>query len=150
MFVHGNGDSSALWINNIWRFEANGYKRNQLFAIDFAYPSARRDDSKPEPFRSSTEDQMKELAAFVAQVVKATRRRKVALVASSRGGNAVRNYLRNGGGAEFVSHAVLCGSSSGASSFPTRCWSAASSMARLPLPQGAERRARRSRSPASR
>ena len=109
VFVHGNGDSSALWINNIWRFEANGYKRNQLFAIDFAYPSARRDDSKPEPFRSSTEDQMKELAAFVAQVVKATRRRKVALVASSRGGNAVRNYLKNGGGAEFVSHAVLCG-----------------------------------------
>ena len=109
VFVHGNGDSSALWINNIWRFEANGYKRNQLFAIDFAYPNARRDDSKPEPFRSSTEDQRKELAAFVAEVVKATRRRKVALVASSRGANAVRNYLRNGGGAEFVSHAVLGG-----------------------------------------
>ena len=109
MFVHGNGDSSALWINNLWRFEANGYKRNQLFAIDFTYPSARRDDSKPQPFRSSTEDQMKELAAFVTQVRAATRRRRVALVASSRGGNAVRNYLKNGGGAEFVSHAVLCG-----------------------------------------
>ena len=68
VFVHGNGDLSALWINNIWRFEANGYKRSQLFAIDFTYPNARRDDSKPEPFRSSTEDQMKELAAFVAQV----------------------------------------------------------------------------------
>ena len=52
---------------------------------------------------------MKELAAFVAQVLKATRRRKVALVGSSRGGNAIRNYLKNGGGAEFVSHAVLCG-----------------------------------------
>ena len=109
VFVHGNGDSSALWINNIWRFEANGYKRNQLFAIDFAYPNARRDDSKPEPFRSSAEDQMKELAAFVAQVIKATRRRKVALVGSSRGGNAIRSYLKNGGGAEYVSHAVLCG-----------------------------------------
>jgi len=109
VFVHGNGDSSALWINNIWRFEANGYKRGQLFAIDFAYPNARRDDSKPEPFRSSAEDQMKELGAFVAQVVKATRRRKVALVGSSRGGNAIRSYLKNGGGAEFVSHAVLCG-----------------------------------------
>jgi pimeloyl-ACP methyl ester carboxylesterase len=109
VFVHGNGDSSALWINNIWRFEANGYKRNQLFAIDLTYPNARRDDSKPEPFRSSSEDQMKELAAFVAQVVKATRRRKVALVGSSRGGNAIRSYLKNGGGAEFVSHAVLCG-----------------------------------------
>src|SRR5260370_20940552 len=109
VFVHGNGDSSALWINNIWRFEANGYKRRQLFAIDLAYPNARRDDSKPEPFRSSAEDQMKELAAFVAQVVKTTRRRKVALVGSSRGGNAIRSYLKNGGGAEYVSHAVLCG-----------------------------------------
>jgi pimeloyl-ACP methyl ester carboxylesterase len=109
VFVHGNGDSSALWINNIWRFEANGFKRGQLFAIDFAYPNARRDDSKPEPFRSSAEDQMKELAAFVAQVVKTTRRRKVALVGSSRGGNAIRSYLKNGGGAESVSHAVLCG-----------------------------------------
>lgn len=108
VFVHGNGDSSALWINNIWRFEANGYRRNQLFAIDFAYPSARSDDSKPQPFRSSTDDQMKELAAFVTQVRAATRRRRVALVASSRGGNTVRNYLKNGG-AEFVSHAVLCG-----------------------------------------
>jgi pimeloyl-ACP methyl ester carboxylesterase len=109
VFVHGNGDSSALWINNIWRFEANGYKRNQLFAIDFAYPSSRRQDAKPDPFRSSTEDQMKELAEFVAQALKASRRRKVALVGSSRGGNAIRNYLKNGGGAEFVSHAVLCG-----------------------------------------
>ncbi|MDP1961651.1 MAG: hydrolase [Reyranella sp.] len=109
IFVHGNGDSSALWINNLWRFEANGYRRNQLFAIDFTYPNALRDDAKPQPFRSSTEDQMKELAAFVTQVQKATRRRRVALVASSRGGNAVRSYLKNGGGAEFISHAVLCG-----------------------------------------
>ena len=109
VFVHGNGDSSALWINNIWRFEANGYKRSQLFAIDFSYPTALRDDSKPEPFRSSSEDQMKELAAFVAQTLKTTRRRKVALVGSSRGGNAIRSYLKNGGGAGLVSHAVLCG-----------------------------------------
>jgi len=109
VFVHGNGDSSALWINNIWRFEANGYKRNQLFAIDFAYPNARREDAKPEPFRSSAEEQMKELAAYVQAALKATGRRKVALVGSSRGGNAIRSYLKNGGGAEFVSHAVLCG-----------------------------------------
>jgi len=109
VFVHGNGDTAALWLNNLWRFEANGYKRNQLFAIDFSYPLARTDDSKPQALRSSTEDQMKELAAFVAQVRGATRRRKVALIASSRGGNTVRNYLKNGGGAAFVSHAVLCG-----------------------------------------
>lgn len=109
VFVHGNGDSGASWINNIWRFEANGYKRNQLFAIDFTNPDARSNDSKPQPFRSSTEDEMKELAAYVSQVLKATRRRKVALIASSRGGNTVRNYLKNGGGAEFTSHAVLGG-----------------------------------------
>lgn len=108
VFVHGNGDSSALWINNIWRFEANGYKRNQLFAIDFVYPNARSDDSRPQPYRSSAEDQMKELTSFVIQVLKATRRRKVALVGSSRGGNAIRSMLKNGG-ADLVSHAVLCG-----------------------------------------
>jgi len=109
VFVHGNGDSGALWINNIWRFESNGYKRHHLFAIDFSYPYAPADDSKVQPFRSSTEDAMKELQAFVAHVKKETHRRKVALVASSRGGNTVRNYLKNGGGAESVSHAVLCG-----------------------------------------
>lgn len=108
VFVHGNGDSSALWINNFWRFEANGYKRRNLFAIDFSYPTALADDSKVQPFRSSTADQLKELAAFVTQVKKESRRRKVALIASSRGGNAVRNYLKNGG-ADSVSHAVLCG-----------------------------------------
>jgi pimeloyl-ACP methyl ester carboxylesterase len=109
VFVHGNGDSAAVWINNVWRFESNGGLRNRLFAIDFPYPLARTDDSKPQALRSSTEDQMRELAAFVADVRNKTRRRKVALIASSRGGNAVRNYLKNGGGAEFVSHAVLCG-----------------------------------------
>src|SRR5215813_4631350 len=65
VFVHGNGDSGALWINNIWRFEANGYKRNQLAAIDFTYPDARREDAKSQPFRSSAEEQMKELATYV-------------------------------------------------------------------------------------
>ena len=109
VFVHGNGDSSALWINNLWRFEANGFRRNQLFAIDFAPPNARSDDSKPQTNRSSTEDQLRELSNYVAQVRKATRRAKVVLIASSRGGNAVRNYLKNGGGAEAVSHAILCG-----------------------------------------
>ncbi len=108
VFVHGNGDSSALWINNLWRFEANGWMRNELFAIDFSYPNARREDAKVELFRSSAAEQEKELADFVAQVRKATRRDKVALVGSSRGGNAIRAYLRNGGAAS-VSHVVLGG-----------------------------------------
>ena len=109
VFVHGNGDGAPLWINNIWRFESNGFKRGLLFAIDFAYPNARSDDSKPQDNRSSTEDAMKDLAAYVAQVKKTTRQAKVALIASSRGGNTVRNYLKNGGGAASVSHAILCG-----------------------------------------
>src|SRR5690348_8193315 len=109
VFVHGNGDSAAVWINNFWRFESNGINRNQLFAIDFPYPMARTDDSKLQALHSSTEDQMRELAAFVTQVRGTTRRRKVELIASSRGGNVVRNDLNNGGGAGFVSHAILCG-----------------------------------------
>jgi hypothetical protein len=108
VFVHGNGDSSALWINNFWRFEANGFKRNQLFAIDFSYPNARSDDSVAQPLRSSTADEIKELAAYVAQVRAATRRRQVAVIGQSRGGNIVRGYLK-AGGAQSVSHAIVCG-----------------------------------------
>ncbi|MBV8190700.1 MAG: hydrolase, partial [Alphaproteobacteria bacterium] len=62
-----------------------------------------------EPFRSSTDDQLKALAAFVTEALKASGHSKLALVGSSRGGNAIRNYLKNGGGAQSVSHAVLCG-----------------------------------------
>ncbi|UYN94951.1 MAG: alpha/beta fold hydrolase [Enhydrobacter sp.] len=109
VFVHGNGDSSALWINNLWRFESCGLGRDRLFAIDFVNPVARSDDSKPQANRSSSDDQLRELAAFVAHAHKSSGQRKVALIASSRGGNAVRNYLKNGDGAAGVSHAVLCG-----------------------------------------
>ena len=144
VFVHGNGDSSALWINNIWRFEANGYKRNQLFAIDFAYPNARREDAKPELFRSSAEEQMKELAAYVQQALKAAGRRKVALVGSSRGGNAIRSFLKDGGGAQFVSHAVLCGTPNKGVVNLRQPAGRQRVQRRLHLPQGAQRRARRS------
>jgi pimeloyl-ACP methyl ester carboxylesterase len=108
VFVHGNGDSGALWINNFWRFETNGFRRNQLFAIDYTYPNARTDDAVPEALHSSTDDVIKQLAAFVAEVKAATRRRQVALIAQSRGGNIVRGYLKAGGSAS-ASHAILCG-----------------------------------------
>src|SRR5262245_12034957 len=49
VFVHGNGDTAALWHTTIWRFESNYYPRNLLHAIDFTYPSARSDDSRPQP-----------------------------------------------------------------------------------------------------
>jgi pimeloyl-ACP methyl ester carboxylesterase len=109
IFVHGNGDTASLWTTTLWRFESNGYDRRLLHAIDFRFPLARNDDEKPQPLRSSAADQMQELAAKVEEVRKLTGSDKVALVGNSRGGNTIRNYLKNGGGAAYVSHAVLGG-----------------------------------------
>ncbi|MFN8511353.1 MAG: hypothetical protein U0232_14595 [Thermomicrobiales bacterium] len=54
LFVHGNGDSSALWLTTVWRFESNGYPRELLHALDFPSPSARDDDDVPQANRSGT------------------------------------------------------------------------------------------------
>lgn len=109
VFVHGNGDTAALWHTSFWRWESNGFPRDRLFAIDFPYPLARSNDAVYQRLRSSSTDQREQLAAFVAEVKRRTNAPKVALVGSSRGGNAIRNYVKNGGGAAHVSHAVLCG-----------------------------------------
>jgi triacylglycerol lipase len=109
VFVHGNGDDATRWLPVIWLFESNGYPANRLFAIRLTDPAARREDNRPEAFRSSTTDQASELAAFVTRVLLETKARKVALVGSSRGGLTIRNYLKNAGGSAVVSHAVLCG-----------------------------------------
>lgn len=109
VFVHGNGDSAAVWTTLIWRFESNGYPRDRLFAIDLGNPTARTDNAVPEPGRSSTEDVKDQLAAFVADVRRRTGAAKVALVGNSRGANTIRNYVKNGGGAAFVSKIVLGG-----------------------------------------
>jgi len=109
IFVHGNGDTAALWNTIFWRFESSGFPRARLAAIDFPNPLARNVDDREQPLRSSSTEQREQLAAFVQAVKQRTGAPKVALVASSRGGNAVRNYLKNGGGAAHVSHAVLCG-----------------------------------------
>ena len=109
LFIHGNGDSAALWHTIIWRFESNGYDRSLLFAIDFKNPTARSDDTKPQENRSSTADQAKELAAKVTEVQSKTGQKQVILVGSSRGGIAIRNYIRNFDGAPNVSHAILFG-----------------------------------------
>lgn len=98
VFVHGNGDTAALWHTTIWRFESNGWPRERLHAIDVPYPLARADDSKPEAGRTSTSEHMAFLKAEVDQVLQRTGARQVVLMANSRGGNAVRNYLQNGGG----------------------------------------------------
>jgi hypothetical protein len=57
VFVHGNGDHTALWMTTLWRMESNGILRDRLFAIDFTDPQTRADDAVPEQNRSSTQDQ---------------------------------------------------------------------------------------------
>ena len=109
LFVPGNGDSAALWYTTIWRFESNGYDPSLLSVIDFKHPTARSDDTKPQENRSSTTDQVKDLAAKVSEVQSRTGQKQVVLVGSSRGGYAIRNYIKNFGGAANVSQAILCG-----------------------------------------
>jgi pimeloyl-ACP methyl ester carboxylesterase len=109
VFVHGNGDSAALWYPTVWRFESNGWPRERLFAVDLPYPLARSDDGKPQEGRTSAEENMRNLAAEVERVRKLTGADKVVLVGNSRGGNAIRHYIRNGGGAATVSHAIIGG-----------------------------------------
>jgi pimeloyl-ACP methyl ester carboxylesterase len=107
LFVHGNGDHAALWITTVWRMESNGVPRERMFAINFTDPLARADDIKPEPNKSSTEDQRRELADAIREMRRRTGASRVALVGNSRGGNSIRSYIRTGGA--DVSHAVLCG-----------------------------------------
>ncbi|MEO8835658.1 MAG: alpha/beta fold hydrolase [Caldimonas sp.] len=109
VFVPGNGDTAALWMTTIWRFESNGWPRERLHAIDMPYPLARDDDTRPQPGRSSTAESMAHVAAAVQAMLAATGARRVALVGNSRGGYAIRNYIANGGGAPLVSHVVLGG-----------------------------------------
>ena len=120
VFVHGNGDTAALWTTTLWRFESNGWPRERLHAIDVPYPLARDDDAKPQEGRSSTAENMQYLAAQIDKVLATTGARQVVLIANSRGGYAVRNYIANGGSggaggaggtsnAARVSHAILGG-----------------------------------------
>ena len=109
VFVHGNGDSAALWMTTLWRFESNGWPRDRLVALNMPYPLARDDDGKPQEGRSSADEQMRTLSSEVERVLKATGVSKVVLVGNSRGGNAIRAYVQNGGGTSTVSHVVLGG-----------------------------------------
>jgi len=109
VFVHGNGDTAALWHTTVWRFESNGWPRERLHAIDLPYPLARDTDNKAQDGRTSTTEHMQYLAAEVDKVLKATGASQVVLYGNSRGGNAIRNYIANMGGAAKVSHAILGG-----------------------------------------
>jgi triacylglycerol lipase len=108
VFVHGNGDTAALWMPTIWRFESNGWPRERLFAVDLPHPLARSDDGKPQPGRTSAAENRQNLAAEIERVRARTGAQKVALVGNSRGGNVIRDYVRNGG-ADKVSHVVIGG-----------------------------------------
>jgi triacylglycerol lipase len=109
IFVHGNGDNAALWMTTIWRFESNGYPPGLLDAIDFRDPLATRVWDQPQAGFSTVAEETEQLAETVAAVRKRTHAAKVVLVAQSRGGNIVRNYLENDGGAAHTAIAVLCG-----------------------------------------
>jgi len=109
VFVHGNGDTAALWQTTAWRFESNGWPRERLHAIDVPYPLSRDDDAKPQPGRTSAAEHMAYLKAEVDKVLQATGARQLVLMGNSRGGNAIRNYIYNGGGDRTVSHAILGG-----------------------------------------
>ena len=109
IFVHGNGDSAALWITTLWRFESNGWPRDRLIAIDLPLPAARDDDGVPQDGRSSTTEHAQYIARTVDAVLTRTGAPQVALVGNSRGANGIRNYVQNFGGAAKVSHVVLGG-----------------------------------------
>ncbi len=109
VFVHGNGDSASIWQTLIWRFESNGWPRDRLHAIDVPLPLARDDDTRAQPGRTSTAEHMAYLKAEVEKVLARTGAKQVVLVGNSRGGNAIRNYIYNGGGMAAVSHAILGG-----------------------------------------
>lgn len=109
VFVHGNGDSAALWQSTLWRFESNGWPRDRLHAIDVPYPLARDADNRTQAGRTSTAEHMAFLRDEVQAVLKRTGATQVVLVGNSRGGNAIRNFICNGGGQNLVSHAVLGG-----------------------------------------
>jgi pimeloyl-ACP methyl ester carboxylesterase len=109
VFVHGNGDTAATWTTTEWRFTSNGWPQERLIALDQPYPIARDNDGKAEPGRSSTADSAAWLAAEVDKALAATGASQVVLMANSRGGLTIRNYIANGGGAAKVSMAILGG-----------------------------------------
>lgn len=109
VFVHGNGDTAALWQTTVWRFESNGWPRERLHAIDVPYPISRDDDTKPQGGRTSVAENTAFLKAEVEKVLRSTGASKVVLVGNSRGGYPIRNYIQNGGGDRTVSHAILGG-----------------------------------------
>jgi pimeloyl-ACP methyl ester carboxylesterase len=108
IFVHGNGDSASNWLTTLWRFESNGWSRDRLHAIDAPNPLARDEDAVVQADRTSAAEHAAYLASEIEAVLRQTGAKQVVLVGNSRGGNAIRSYVRDFGAAK-VSHAVLGG-----------------------------------------
>ena len=108
VFIHGNGDTAALWITTIWRFESNGWPRDRLYAVDFRYPTARRVEDVPQPGTTSVAEEVSQLAEDIAAIRNRTGANKVILIAQSRGGLVARLFVKNGG-ADQVEAMILCG-----------------------------------------
>jgi triacylglycerol lipase len=109
LFVHGAFGNQSLWMTTVWRFESNGWPRDRLFAMDVTHPRPRNDDAKPQAGRIGAADHAAQLALEVARIRGVTGADKVVVVANSRGGLALRDYVKNGAGAMTVSHAVMGG-----------------------------------------
>ncbi len=109
LFLHGNGDHAALWQTTLWRFESNGWPREHLRAVNFPDPLARDDDAVPQPMRSSSTEQTERLAEFIRTFRAETGAARIALAGNSRGGNPIRDFTVQQGGASQISHTVLCG-----------------------------------------
>jgi pimeloyl-ACP methyl ester carboxylesterase len=94
LFVHGEGDSAALWMPTLWRFESAFHSRSRLFAADMRLPNARRNDALREPGRSSTEEATAQLSQEIARARRTSGIDHLVVVAHGRAGNILRNYLR--------------------------------------------------------
>src|ERR1700726_3067975 len=100
LFAHGNGEQAPLWMTTLWRMESNGVARERMSAINLIDPLSRTDDTNPEPNKSATEDQRRELGDAIKELKRRTGAPHVALVGNSRGGYPIRSYIKNGGSAE--------------------------------------------------
>jgi hypothetical protein len=78
-------------------------------AVNMPDPLARTDDSVAQPGRSGSAEQTERLAAFAAELRRRSGAARIAMVGNSRGGYPIRDLVVHRGGAEFTSHAVLCG-----------------------------------------
>ncbi len=109
LFVHGNGDSAAVWHTTLWRFESNGYDKTCLHTLNLPYPTARDDDAVAQAGRSSAAEYTQALADKVAAILHASGATKLILIGNSRGGIPIRRYIKFGEGRHTVAKVILGG-----------------------------------------